>query len=162
MPYETQIALAVTVLFFLAGFIMSFLPIFPGTVVTWIGILVHKMWLWDASISWLFFGIATALVLTAQVVDIVFTYWGAKRFGATWRGGLGAVFGGIIGMLLFNVIGLILGPVIGAIVGEILGGRKVREAGKAGLGTVVGGIVAFFFKMAVTMILIAGFFVWLP
>ncbi len=157
MPYEGQIALAITIFFFAVGLATSFLPIIPGSLITWIGVLIHKLWLWEESVSWTFFCIATFLVILAQLVDVAFTYWGAKRFGATWRGGMGAIFGSILGMIFFNTPGLIFGPIAGAILGELLGGRKFIDAGRASIGTLVGGIAAFFFKLMITLIIIGGF-----
>lgn len=154
--------MAVAILFFTVGFVSAFLPVVPGSAIAWLGIVIHKLWLWDNSVSWTFFFIATGLVLFVQLVDIACTYWGAKRYGATWRGALGAVIGGIIGAIVFNIAGLILGPIVGAVVGEALGGSTWRKAGKAGLGTIVGGIVAYFIKLGATAGLIGGFFLFLP
>ena len=161
MPYQEQVALSLAIFFFAVGLAASFLPVLPGSVIAWVGIVIHKLWLWEESVSWTFFAVATVLVVLAQVVDLVFTYWGARRFGATWRGGVGAVFGGISGMIFFSLPGLILGPIVGAVAGELLGGRRLKAAGKAGVGTIVGGIVAFFFKLLVTLIVIGGFFLYL-
>ncbi len=151
-------AMVVVIICFSFGLLASFLPILPGTVIAWAGIVIHKLWLWDASVPWWFLGVATGLVLFAQGLDMACTYWGAKKFGATWRGALGGVLGGIIGILIFNLPGLILGPIAGVVAAETLGGRDLRQAGKAGIGTIVGGLIAFVLKFGVTVSLIAGFF----
>jgi len=52
-----------------------------------------------------------------------------------------------------------MGPVLGATVAEVLGGSHIRVAGKAGLGTIVGGLVAFAFKLAIVCFMIAGFYI---
>ena len=156
---QTTLALAVAILFFVVGFIFSFLPIFPGSIIAWLGLLIHKLWLTDASVSWPFFWFATGLVLVAQLIDLILTYWGARTFGATWRGGLGGVVGGIIGVLTLNIPGLVMGPIVGAILGELIGGRELSEAGRAGVGAFIGGLVTFFFKLLATVTVIAGFFI---
>ena len=45
-------------------------------------------------------------------------------------------------------LGLLLGPLFGAVLGELLGGRKWLEAGKAGLGAILGILVGTAGKVA--------------
>lgn len=156
---QTTLTLAVAILFFAVGLIFSFLPIVPGSIIAWLGLFIHKLWLQEASVSWPFFWFATGLVLLAQVIDLLLTYWGARTFGATWRGGLGGVLGGIIGVLILNLPGLVMGPIIGTMLGELIGGRGLREAGRAGLGAFIGGLVTFFFKLLATLTVITGFII---
>lgn len=157
---NNTIAMAVVILCFVIGFLGSIVPVLPGTIITWAAIPLH-IWLADESVSWGFFWGMTGLTVFGEVFDIFASYWGAKKFGATWRGGVGALIGGIIGMFFFP-IGLIVGPIAGAVILELQGGREFKEAGRAGLGTIVGGIVAFFIKFGITCILIGGFFIALP
>ncbi|MCI4019246.1 DUF456 family protein, partial [Klebsiella pneumoniae] len=58
----------------------------------------------------------------------------------------GALVGSIIGMF-FSLPGLILGPFIGAAAGELIERRNMLQAGKAGLGTLLGLIVGTTFKI---------------
>ena len=162
MPTVEGLALAIAVLLFLCGFAGSFLPVLPGTFFVWLGIFIHKIWLGDASVPWTFFWIATALTLFCQVLDPACAYLGAKKFGATWRGGLGAILGGIAGIVFFNLAGLVIGPIVGAILFELLNNRNMKEAGKAGAGAIVGGLAAFALKLVLTCFMIAGFFFYLP
>ena len=124
-------SLVVVSLFFLAGLIGSFVPVVPGSLLIWVGILVHKLWMGPESVSWSFVGWAACAVLLAQGLDVLCTWWGARRFGASWRGALGAVLGGLVGVLTLGLIGLVLGPVLGAITAELLSDRSLRDAGRA-------------------------------
>ncbi len=151
-------SLVVVSLFFLAGLIGSFVPVIPGSLLIWIGILVHKLWMGPESVSWSFVGWAACAVLLAQALDLLCTWWGARRFGASWRGALGAVLGGVVGVLTLGFIGLVLGPVVGAVIAELLSDRSLRDAGRAGLGTVVGGITAFVLKFGISCAIIVAFF----
>lgn len=155
----SHLALLIAVLLFVAGFVGSFLPVVPGNIIAWLGILIHKLMLGDASVSWVFFWIATVIAIVAQVLDYLCTYWGARKFGATWQAAVGGIVGGIIGVIFFNIIGLIIGPVIGVVVVELARSGNLQKAGRAGIGTVVGGFVAFVVKFALTCLLIAGFFI---
>ena len=161
MPTAEGLALAIATFLFLFGFASSFLPVLSGTFFVWLGIFIHKIWLGDASVPWTFFWIATAIALFCQILDPVCAYLGAKKFGATWRGGLGAVLGGIVGVVFFNLAGLVIGPLIGAFLFELLKNRNVKEAGKAGAGAIVGGLAAFALKLVFNCFMIAGFFFYL-
>lgn len=144
---------------FLIGFLGSFLPIIPAVVIIWLAILIDKLWTGDNSVSWNFFLIATALMIFSQVLDWMCTYWGVKKFGGSWKGGLGAILGLIFGPFIFTpLFGLIIGPIIGAILGELLGGKELHHAGKAGFGTIVGGLLAFVIKLAIVCFMIGGFY----
>lgn len=147
-------------IFFLIGFMGAFLPIIPNTFLIWLGILIHKLWVGDNSVSWNFIFVITGLAILAQIIDWVCAYWGARRFGGSWRAGLGALIGIIVGpFVLTPFIGIIVGPIVGAIVGELLGGKSFGHASKAGFGTLVGGLIAFFVKLAITCFMIGGFFI---
>lgn len=157
----------------LAGVVSSLLPILPGTVIIWASIILHKLWFGDDSVAWwvvIFTGVLAAL---AQLLDILAGYWGARRFGATRAGAIGALVGGIVGPFvstpLFGwfsgpfapLFGLIIGPIVGALVGEMAQGRTTREAGRAGFGTVVGGVVAFAAKFGIGLFMVGFFYILL-
>lgn len=150
--------LIVGFLFFI-GFIGTFIPFVPGSMIIWLGIFIHKMVTGDESLSWNLFTVLTGLAILAQLIDTFLTYWGARKFGGSWRGGLGAVLGLIVGPFIFMpLVGIILGPIIGAVIGELLGGRSVRRASKAGLGTVIGGFIAFIIKVCINCFMIGIFY----
>lgn len=154
----------------LVGVIGIFVPVIPGPLVAWSGILVYFVFtpsemlfpfvnIWTLTIS-------GALVAASFVFDYLSSYWGAVKFGATWRGGVGALVGAIVFPLVLSVlafgiagtvIGLLVGPIIGAFVGEYLGGNTCGGSARAGLGTLVGAIAATLAKLFVCMLLIVWF-----
>ncbi|WOO41814.1 DUF456 domain-containing protein [Rubellicoccus peritrichatus] len=154
-------AMIVASIFIITGVVGTLLPIIPGVVIVWFGILIYK--LWDpAGISWTLVFVCGGLAILAQILDFVCSYYGARRFGATWRGGVGALLGAIFGPFLLGPVitpigGLIVGPIAGAVVGELSAGRTAKESGKAGVGTVVGGIVSALLKMVIAVFM-AGWF----
>jgi uncharacterized protein len=83
----------------------------------------------------------------SMVMDYLASMVGARKLGATWRGIVGAFVGVIVG-LFFSLPGLLLGPFAGAVLLEMLGGRKWKEAGRAGLGAVLGLLLGGVGKMA--------------
>lgn len=149
-------------LVFIISIIGTLLPILPGTLIAFCGVLLHKLIMQDASVSWWFVGVSFILVVASIVLDWVATWWGARRFGASWQGALGALVGGIVGAIFFNLPGIILGPVVGAFLFEWIHRRNSRDATRAGFGTLVGGLLAMSVKFAMTMGIAVGFFFALP
>jgi uncharacterized protein YqgC (DUF456 family) len=157
-----------TFLFLLAGVAAVFVPGVPTPLLSWLGVLLCAVAWKGGPVNGILLAVATALTALAHIFEFVGSYFGAKWFGASWRGGLGAFAGGILGMIallllpvpggvFFAIAGLFAGPFIGAVVGELLGNREWREAAKSGLGTVLGNFAAMLLKLAITLLLLAGF-----
>lgn len=162
MTWIEYTALGVTSLIFLIGLVCSLLPVVPGSLIVWVGVLVHKLWLGDDSVSWKIVIITGLLMLVGQVADIVMGVWGARKFGATWKGAVGALVGAVVGFFIPPpLFWLIVGPVIGAIIGELAAGRTLKAGGKAGFGTVVGSVVAFALKFGLSVCVVSLFFLGL-
>lgn len=153
-------ALSVATLVFMIGLVGSLLPVVPGSLIVWLGVIVHRLWMGaEASVTWKIVILTGVLTLLGQLADFVMGVWGARRFGATWKGAVGAFAGAFIGFFIPPpLFWLIVGPIIGAVIGELAAGRTFRDGGKAGFGTVVGGIVAFALKFGISVCVIALFF----
>jgi len=157
---EQGAALVVTTLLFMVGLAGTILPIMPGGLLVWVGIIIYKLWMGDgAAPPWWFVFTSGGLVLMSYLFDIVSGAWGVKKFGGTWRGAVGALIGGFVGFFIPPpIVWLIIGPVIGAIIGELIGGSKIHQAGKAGVGTVAGAIVGAIAKFSVCVFVIGWFY----
>ncbi len=149
----------------LIGILGNFLPVIPTPVTAWCAYLLCFICIPDGPINVLWLVIATGLTIFAHAFEFVGSWFGAKWFGATWRGALGAMIGGIGGSLLFLflpipfgvLIGLVTGSLLGALAGELLGGRDWGEAGKAGIGAVIGNLSAMLLKLSVCLFLLGAF-----
>lgn len=160
MTWIEYTALATSSLIFIIGLLSSVLPVIPGNVIVWSGILIHKLWMTDASVSWKLVWITGGITLFSLLADLAFGYWGAKRFGASWKGAVGALVGACIGLFLPPpILWLILGPIIGAIVGELIAGRSFRDGGKAGFGTILGSVLSFGVKLGLSACVILLFYI---
>lgn len=160
------LAIAAAFLLILVGCVFVFLPGLPGPIVAWCGpfvyFLISEKTLPGVGVGTL--AVAGALALLALVFDFVSSWWGAAKFGATWRGGVGALVGAIAGPIIFSpiggipgmLLGLIVGPIVGAVAGEFLSGRDFRGSARAGWGTMIGAIAA----MVVKLLYCLGVFVW--
>lgn len=149
------IGLVVTLLVMLVGLAGSFLPVVPGPPIILIAAVGHRLIFGQHSASALVLICLLILTLGSLVLDHFAGVYGARRFGATWRGVLGAFVGGIVG-IFFNIPGIILGPFVGAVLFELMGGHKIDKASRAGLGATLGvfaGIIGKCIICVVMMIL---------
>jgi uncharacterized protein YqgC (DUF456 family) len=143
------------------GVFCTLLPVIPGTLVTWIGVFVHKIWLGDESVSWWFVGAGAVVTALSFGIDYLFTFYGVRRFGASWKGALGAVVGGFLGFA-FGPLGIFLGSVAGAIVFEFIEVRDKCRALKAGMGTLVANLASILARLALTTAYAVAFYLCLP
>lgn len=155
MTTEQILGLVFAVLLMGIGVAGSILPGLPSTPVVFIGALAHKIYFGPSGAAWWVIAVLGGFMIVSLVVDYAASVYGAKRLGATWRGGVGAIVGGLIG-LFFNLPGILLGPFIGAALFELAGGREWKEASKAGVGATLGLLAGALGKIAccVAMILL--------
>ena len=152
------IGLIIALIVMLIGLVGCVLPGIPSTPVTLLGAVLHKLYFMETSVGWIVLTMLVGITLLSLVVDYLASVYGAKRFGATWRGMWGAILGGIIG-LFFNLPGILFGPFLGAAAFEMVGGRDWKDASKAGLGATIGllaGAVGKAVACVVMMILFTG------
>lgn len=139
------ILIIIAVLFVLAGFIGSFLPIVPGTPVTYCGLLILQLATQPFSITFL---TVWALIIGAiMILDNVIPAYGTKKFGGSAYGIWGSLLGMIIGVFFFPPLGIIIGPLVGAFVGELIGGKTSDRALKSAMGSFAGLFVNILMKV---------------
>jgi uncharacterized protein len=144
------------------GVFCTLLPVIPGTLLAWIGVLVHRIWMGPAeSVPWWFVGVGALVVSLSFAVDYAFTFWGVRRFGASWKGALGAIVGGIIG-IAFGPLGIFVFSVAGAMLFEFIEVRDKCRAVKAGFGTLVANLASILARLAMTTAYAAAFYLCLP
>ena len=140
------------------GFAGLFLPVLPGSILLFGGVLAIAAADGFEKIS---VGTVVACgVLSAAAfgVDYLAGTLGARKFGASKWGIVGALVGLVAGLPL-GLLGIVLGPAAGAVVAEYLVDRDLKRAAKAGGGAFVGFLVGLLAKVALafTILGIAGF-----
>jgi uncharacterized protein YqgC (DUF456 family) len=156
MTAEEILGLTLTLLVMMVGFVGSIVPFLPGPPLVLIAAIGHRLWFGEHSASvpiLLYLGLLT---VTALLLDHFASVYGAKRFGATWRGLLGAFVGGVIG-IFFNIPGIIIGPFLGAMLFELMGGYKIDKASRAGLGATLGVFAGVIGKCVLSVVMIGLF-----
>jgi uncharacterized protein YqgC (DUF456 family) len=156
MTAEEIIGLSVTLLVMLIGLAGSIVPALPGPPLVLIAALGHRLWFGQHSAGALVLICLVVLTLATLVLDYFASVYGAKRFGATWRGVLGAFIGGLVG-LFFSIPGIIIGPFLGALVFELLGGYEFDKASRAGVGATLGVFAGIIGKCIVSVVMIGMF-----
>ena len=130
-----------------AGLLGLVLPVLPGTPLLFAGLLIAA---WAEDFAYVgagtLAGIAVLAILTYPI-DVAATALGATRFGASKRAAVGAAVGALVG-LFFGIPGIVLGPFIGAVIGELTAQRGLGDAGRAGVGAMVGLVLGAAGKLA--------------
>ncbi|OIQ41891.1 MAG: hypothetical protein BM563_00850 [Bacteroidetes bacterium MedPE-SWsnd-G1] len=141
-------------LFVLLGIIGSFLPVLPGPITGWVGLLLLHF----TSIipmNWTFLGIALAVSILVWGIDYLIPAWGTKKFGGSKFGVRGSMIGLIVGLIFMGPLGIILGPFAGALIGELIYNSKdFNRALKAAFGSFVGFLLSTGLKLGVSIVFV--------
>lgn len=139
-----------------AGTAGTVLPAIPGALFVFAGLFVAA---WADDFARVGFGglsIVAALGLLTLLVDLAGSVLGAKRVGASRQALAGAAIGAVVG-IFFGIPGLILGPFAGAVLGELLARGGLVRAGKVGLATSLGLLLAAVAKLVLAFAMVATF-----
>ncbi len=137
----------------LTGILGSFLPVLPGTPVSWLGLLL--LYLTEAIPNdWWFLGITLAVALVVFAMDYLIPALGTKKFGGTKAGMIGTTLGLLVAIIfpILGILGIIIWPFIGAFLGELLNKADQKSALKAAFGSFIGFLTGTFLKFVVTII----------
>lgn len=144
--------------FVLLGIIGSFIPILPGPITGWIGLLILHLTK-VIPMDWTFLGITLAIAVIIWGLDYVIPAWGTKKFGGSKYGIWGTVFGLILGILFLGPLGIIIGPFIGAFIGEIIhDSTDSKKAVKAAFGSFIGFMLSTGLKFLISIIFVGLYF----
>jgi hypothetical protein len=152
-PYFFVLAAVLVVL----GLVGTVLPVLPGILLVFGGLFLAAWADGFQHVGAVGLSIIGVLALLAFAADLVASLLGAKRVGASPLALAGAAVGGVVGILL-GIPGLLLGPFIGAVAGEYLARGRLVQAGKVGIGTWMGLIVAAVAKVVIAITMIGVFF----
>ena len=154
---ETTLLQVTAVILVLAGLIGTVLPVLPGTLLVFGGLWLAAYADRFAHVGTVGLAIIAVLGALSFAADFVASLAGAKRVGASPLALMGAAVGGFAGFF-FGIPGLLLGPFAGAAAGELVARRNLRRAGKVGLGTWLGLLVAAVLKVVIAVLMVATYF----
>lgn len=144
----------------LLGIAGSFLPVLPGPILSWLGLLL--LYLTGAvPMNYWVVGITFLITIALSVLDYVIPAQGTKKFGGSSYGIWGTNIGLLVGLLAPIPFGFIIGPFTGALVGELLYDSKNQQrAVKAAVGSLVGFLASSFIQFVFGCMCL-GMYLWL-
>lgn len=141
----------------LLGIAGSFLPVLPGPLTSWFGLLTLHFSK-QIPMNWTFLGITLAVAILIWILDYIIPAVGTKRFGGSKYGAYGTTIGLIIGIFIPIPFGILIGAFLGAFVGELIyDSKNTNRATKAAFGAFLGFITSSFLKFVVALVYVVLF-----
>ena len=144
-------------LLMIIGILGSFLPVIPGPLTSWAGLLVLNFTK-GVEMSQTFLIITLVVAVIIYALDYIIPAIGTKRFGGSKAGMIGTTLGLIIGLIAPIPFSIIVGPFVGALIGEMMNKNDFNKALKAAFGSFLGFIASTFLKFIVAIVYF-GFFI---
>ena len=139
-----------------AGLAGTVLPVLPGTVVVWAGIVLGA-WIDDFQrVGTTTLVVVTVLAALAWVLDYVAGLLGARRAGASRQALLGAAIGTVVGLFM-GVVGVLFMPLVGAALGEYLARKDQHRAVRVGVATWLGIMLGLLAKVVLAFVMVGLF-----
>ena len=143
--------LIIGVILCLIGIVGSFVPIIPGPMTSWFGLLVLNFA--DAvNFNLQFLAITLIIAIIISAMDYIIPIIGVKKLGGSKGGLIGASIGLITGLIIMGPIGIFLGSFIGAIAGEMINEKNFKDSLKPALGSLIGILIGSGIKFCLSLI----------
>ena len=144
------ILLIIGLLLCLIGIVGSFLPIIPGPVTSWLGILLLNLTS-VVEFNLNFVLITLTVAISVGILDYLIPVLGVKKLGGTRSGQIGTTLGLIIALIILGPIGIIIGPFGGALLGEMSTKKSIQESIKPAFGAFIGVIAGSVIKFLISL-----------
>ena len=144
------ILLIIGLLLCLIGIVGSFLPIIPGPVTSWLGILLLNLTS-VVEFNLNFVLITLTVAISVGILDYLIPVLGVKKLGGTRSGQIGTTLGLIIALIILGPIGIIIGPFGGALLGEISTKKSLQDSIKPAFGAFIGVIAGSVIKFLISL-----------
>ena len=145
------ILLIIGLLLCLIGIVGSFLPIIPGPVTSWLGILLLNLTS-VVEFNLNFVLITLTVAISVGILDYLIPVLGVKKLGGTRSGQIGTTLGLIIALIILGPIGIIIGPFGGALLGEMSTKKSFQDSIKPAFGAfvrvVAGSVIKFLISLS--------------
>lgn len=152
-------ALATAIVLFVVGFIGTVLPMLPGPILVYGGMVLYGFMTDFQTLDPFFFLVQGLVLLLIFASDYVSSAAGAKFFGGSSKSSLGAVAGTLVAILFLGPLGIIIGPLVGASVVHFIQTGDLKGALRAGFGTFLGTLGGTVFKLFSEILMVIYFFI---
>ena len=138
-------------LFIFLGIIGSFIPIIPGPLSSWSGLLILSFSS-SITISPFFLVLSFIIALFIFIIDNIISILGAKKFGGGKGSVIGSSIGLILGIIFLGPFGLLFGPFTGAFLGELYMNQDNKKGAlRAAIGALLGFITGVSLKLMISL-----------
>lgn len=163
--FFTNPAAQLTLLLFLVGLIGTIIPVLPGALLIWFGILAWAIGEQFQRIDWITLTVLGILALLATFSEYWLRPLVQMRAGFGWKNIVAAIVGGFVGGILLSEIP-IAGTLFGAAIGSLLGTGAVtyierknfRDALRAAQAYLFGCALSSLIEIIASFIMLAIFF----
>ena len=145
------ILLILGIILCMAGIVGSFIPIIPGPITSWVGILILNL---TSAVDFNFYFVIITLIIAVIIsaLDYIIPIVGVKKLGGSKGGLIGASIGLVIGFIILGPLGIFFGPFVGAVTGEIINKKNLKQSIKPALGSLVGILIGSGIKFCLSMV----------
>ncbi len=145
------ILLLLGIILCMAGIVGSFIPIIPGPITSWVGILILNL---TSAVDFNFYFVIITLIIAVIIstLDYIIPIVGVKKLGGSKGGLIGASIGLVIGFIILGPLGIIFGPFVGSVTGEIINKKTIKQSIKPALGSLVGILIGSGIKFCISMV----------
>jgi len=151
-------ALVLAVLLFILGLAGIVLPVLPGVILIYGGMLLYGLLTGFETLDTNFYVLQGMAVLLAFFIDYLAAATGTRRYGGSGRSAWGAAAGLLLGLFLLGPFGLIVGPFLGAVLVGLAEGKRLEQSVRVGIGTLVGLLGGLILKFGIAGTMIIWFF----
>jgi uncharacterized protein YqgC (DUF456 family) len=134
----------------LIGIVGSFLPIIPGPVTSWLGILLLNLTS-AVEFNLNFVLITFTVAVSVGILDYIIPILGVKKLGGSRSGQIGTTVGLIVALVILGPIGIIVGPFLGALLGEMSTNKSFQNSLKPAFGSFIGVIAGSVIKFLISL-----------
>jgi len=139
-------------LLMIVGIIGSVLPVLPGPIMGWFGLLILHFSK-AIPINYHLLSITFFIAIVIFFLDYIIPGLGAKKFGGSKKGATGATIGLIIGLIVPIPLGFVIGAFLGALIGELIHDPKnLKRALRSAFGSFIGFLASVTMKLLVSLV----------
>jgi len=158
------IAVIIASLVVLVGLVITLFGL-PGTFVVFSAAIIYDLITWSWGVSKLALVVLLVIALLGELLEWVFTLYGAKKFKTSTFAIIGLIIGTIAGAIIGvpipiigSVVGALLGAFIGAFVFSYIEHRRFQKSMEAGIGAFLTRIGIIFMKLFLAVVMAVIFY----
>jgi len=144
----------------LLGLFGLIVPIFPGLLVIWLGVLGYAIVVGFQPVGIGLFILITLFMLFGMIVDNLLMGAGARKGGASWLSILVALIAGVVGTLVFPPFGGIVAAPLAVFLLEFIRRRDVLKGWEALRGLAAGWGLSFVAQFIIGLAMMGLWWIW--